>query len=456
VNETATGGQIMNESDAPKGRLRGRASRDAGSGEGATDGGAPAPQAASAESIARAKWQWEGTADALRDIVCLLNAAGQIVRANRTVEHWGLGSVGDSLGLTPHELLHPGCPGTRCELAHSIETAWKGFDGEALEFEHRGVGARTVWSLSLRPLGAAPDDRALGDTRAVLIVSDVSELHRARTELERLNVSLESRVRARTRELADANRDLRNEVARREAAEHAQRNSMEELARLSGDLISAQENERRRISVELHDSVGQSLTGVKYSIERAMEMLRRHEGGNPLPVMQLALDGVRQAAASIREIAMNLRPSILDDMGASSAVAWSCRQFAEVYPDIRVVTELAASDGDIPDRLGTAVFRSTEELLNNVAKHAQATEVRIGLRRDSRHVWLEVRDNGIGIPDGLRDATRLAGHGIRNLRERAEMTGGRFRIGRGAAGGAVASICWHLMRDEVAGKEAST
>jgi PAS domain-containing protein len=142
VNETATGGQIMNESDAPKGRLRGRASRDAGSGEGATDGGAPAPQAASAESIARAKWQWEGTADALRDIVCLLNAAGQIVRANRTVEHWGLGSVGDALGLTPHELLHPGCPGTRCELAHSIETAWKGFDGEALEFEHRGVGAR--------------------------------------------------------------------------------------------------------------------------------------------------------------------------------------------------------------------------------------------------------------------------------------------------------------------------
>ena len=445
----------MTGSDAPKGRLPGRVRRDAGSREG-TAGSATAAQAASAEAIARAKWQWEGTADALRDIVCLLNTAGRIARANRTVEHWGLGSVGNALGLTPHELLHPGCPGTRCELARSIDAAWKDFDDQPLEFEHRGVGARTVWSLSLRPLGAAPDGRALGDTRAVFIVSDISELHRARSALEKLNAGLESRVRARTRELADANRDLRNEVARREAAECAQRNSMEELARLSGDLITAQENERRRISAELHDSVGQSLTGVKYSMERAIEMLRRHSAGNPLPVMQLALDGVRQAAASIREIAMNLRPSILDDMGASSAVAWSCRQFAEVYPEIRVVTELQVGDGDVPDRLGTAVFRSTEELLNNVAKHAHATEVRIELRRDLRHLWLEVRDNGVGIPDSLRDASRLAGHGIRNLRERAEMTGGRLSIGRGQASGAVVQICWHLMRDEFAEKEVPT
>jgi len=405
--------------------------------------------------VRRAKREWEGTVDALGEIVCLLDADGRVLRANRAIERWGLGDVKQAIGRSAHELLHPGCLAPGCPLARTIASAWNKLNGKPAEFEHATAESETVWKMALWPLKEGRDSGGLVGASATLIVSDVSDLYRARAALEKLNSGLESRVRARTRALADVNRDLRNEIARRETAEREQRKSLEELERLSGALITAQENERRRIAVELHDSVGQSLTAVKYSLERVMEMLRRPGAGAPLPVLELALDNVRQTAGNIRAIAMNLRPLVLDDMGATSAVAWFCRNFAEVYPDIHVATELEATDGDIPDRLGTAVFRSTEELMNNVAKHSQATEVCVVLRREASRVVLEVRDNGIGVPEKLRDMTRVSGNGIRNLRERAGMTGGQFTISRARPCGSIAGISWLLMHDEAVAKEAA-
>lgn len=407
------------------------------------------------EMVKRAKREWEGTVDALGDIVCLLNADSKVVRANRVVEHWGLCKVGAAIGRTPHELLHPDCKATRCTLAIGIRRAWKGlYDLKPPEFEHRRADGKVVWRVSLRPLtpkAASPQNVAR--TLAVLVVSNVSELYRARGALEKFNATLESRVKTRTRELADANRDLRNEVARREAAEHAQRTSLRELARLSEELITTQEHERRRIAVELHDSVGQSLTAVKYSLERAMAMLERPGSDDAHAVFGLALGGVQHAAESIRAIAMNLRPTVLDDMGATSAVAWFCRQFAKVYPSIRVATDLSAKDAEIPDRLGTTVFRSAQELLNNVAKHAQASEVSVSLRRDGQQLSLEIRDDGIGLRASLLELLRTGGHGIRNLRERAEITGGSFSINSATPCGTVARMGWRLMKDESCSQE---
>lgn len=407
--------------------------------------------------ITRAKREWEGTVDALGDVVCLLDAGSRIVRANRVVERWGLCKVSEAIGRTPHELLHPGCTMSRCTLATRIRRAWKGlYDEKPPEFEHHDADDKTVWSVSLRPL--APETavaQSLKGTLAVLVVSNVSELYRARDALEKFNATLESRVKTRTRELADANRDLRNEVARREVAERAQRKSLREMARMSEELITAQEHERRRIAVELHDSVGQSLTAVKYTLERAIVMTQKPGSGSAHTVLMLALDGVQQAAESIRTIAMNLRPTILDDMGAASAVAWFCREYSRFYPSMRVKTAILAADGEIPDRLGTTVFRSAQELLNNVAKHAKATEIALELRRDGLQVSLEVCDDGIGLQDSSQEVTRGGGHGIRNLRERAEMSGGQFSIGPATPSGTLARISWPLMSDEVLGKEAA-
>jgi signal transduction histidine kinase len=303
--------------------------------------------------------------------------------------------------------------------------------------------------FTLRPIRAGEDlNPAAPDSRTVLVVSDVSALRRAQKALQRVNLNLESRVRLRTRELDESNRDLRNEVVRRELAEQDLRASHKNLALLSEQLIQAQERERRRLALELHDSVGQSLSAIKYTLERAVIMVQRPNLGSPENVLNLAVQRIHETADSIRAISMNLRPQMLDNLGAASATSWFCRGFSEVYPTLNVRAEITAQNDEIPKRISTHVFRCVQELLNNVAKHAQAKTVWVQLKREGAVLSLEVRDDGIGMASEEREPARLYGSGIRNIRERAEMTAGQFSLSSVADGGTSAHIMWRIGADE--------
>jgi len=249
---------------------------------------------------------------------------------------------------------------------------------------------------------------------------------------------------------------LKNEIVRREAAEQALRMSSSELALLSEQLMNAQENERKRIARELHDTVGQALSAIKYGLERTEVLARQGRMNDPLPALQRAVAGVQAIIDEIRSIAMNLRPSMLDDLGAVSAVTWFCREFIDTYPFIELAARIDLDDGDIPQRLCTAVFRSVQELLNNVARHAQAHHARVTLEAQANLLVLEVSDDGTGFDPNDTVVSLRHGHGIRNVRERAEMTGGRFTLAPPAAGGGtVARIEWTLGADELS-KEVRT
>ncbi len=151
---------------------------------------------------------------------------------------------------------------------------------------------------------------------------------------------------------------------------------------------------------------------------------------------------VRETIKDIRSIAMDLRPAILDDLGVASALEWLCREFAETYPQFDVRAEISAADADIPDRLVTTIFRCAQELLNNVARHSKAAHVSIGLARDRANITLTVLDDGIGMPSPDSSGSFGRGHGIRNLRERAQMTGGRMTLGPGPRSGTRVQIDW--------------
>lgn len=402
-------------------------------------------------AIERAKREWECTADALAELVCLLDSSGRIIRANRVIDNWMLGTVTESIGKSAHELLHPRCATPDCELARKLSNAHRELrSGVPQEFDYHESPLDRMLHLVLRPLPSGSGSGANSrDSFAVLVVADYSALHNAREGLERLNASLESRVRARTRKLAEANRDLHNEIVRRERAEKALRASSIELAQLSEQLIKAQEIERKRIALELHDSVGQSLSAIKYSVERALEMIRQPRLGTPEPVLAGAVKRIQETAENIRAISMNLRPQILDNFGVASAVRWFCSEFAEVYPSIAVLADIEAADAEIPERLTTAVFRCVEELLNNVAKHAQAKNVWIALKRDPELVTLEVRDDGVGMTRSPGGQERMRGAGIASIRERAEMTGGELLHNSTPGAGTHAQIIWRLASDEV-------
>jgi signal transduction histidine kinase len=396
-------------------------------------------------AIEKAKQEWECTADALTAMVCLLNSDGLVLRANRVVEQWGLGSVSSVVGKHAHAVLHPVCGDPHCAIARGLQDALPTLRGsEPQEFEFYSPANDRTLQFTLRPM------RTEDDVRTVLVVTDVSALRRAQQALENANLNLESRVRLRTRELGDSNRDLRNEVARRERAEDELRASRNNLALLSEQLIQAQEGERRRIAVELHDSVGQSLSAIKYTLERAIIMMQRPDLGSPESVLTLAVQRIHETADGIRAISMNLRPQMLDNLGAASATSWFCRDFAEVYPTLNVRTEISAQNDEIPRGISTHLFRCVQELLNNAAKHAQAKTVWIELRRDGPVLSLEVRDDGVGMTDDAHDPARLHGSGIRNLRERAEMTGGQFSLSSQVGNGTTARIEWLLGGDEPA------
>jgi len=397
-------------------------------------------------AIERAKLEWEGTVDALAVMVCLVGREGQVMRANRVVEDWGLGNVSRTVGQHAHTLLHRRCRRPNCPLKGFIAHALHSIrNGARTQFEVQERIGRRYLQITLRPLRTQILEVVeAGVPLAVLVATDLSALHHAREALERLNVSLEARVRVRTQALADANRDLRSEIARREQAEVNLRRSRNELAALSEQLIRAQEGERKRIAVELHDSVGQSLSAVKYTLERGLELFRQPQRGDPEPVLQLAVKRLQESAESIRAISMNLRPKILDDLGAASAVQWFCRDFAETYPHIRVTADLEISDREVPPALATVVYRCVQELLNNVAKHAGAKEVRVSLSSAEGTLHLQVRDDGIGVDKASADS-RSRGSGLRNLRERAQLSGGQFSITRAPGRGTLAQFSWPVI-----------
>jgi signal transduction histidine kinase len=302
--------------------------------------------------------------------------------------------------------------------------------------------------VSLRRAG--PEGENGADSMTVAIVADVTALHLAREALNTINAELETRVRQRTAELTDAIKDLRNEIVRREAAEQALRRSRNDLTTLSRQLMTAQEKERKRIARELHDSVGQQLSAIKYSLERAelaQQQARPHE---TQAILQRAIASLQDTLAELRSIAMNLRPQVLDDLGAASAVAWFCREFSQSYPTLAVRESIGVVDVDIPDRLGTTVFRSVQELLNNVAKHARARQVTVSLTRALDRLVLEVVDDGVGLGANAWSTTVGGGRGVHNLREQAAMTGGEFALRPGDSGtGTRARVEWRLVGGEV-------
>ncbi len=201
-----------------------------------------------------------------------------------------------------------------------------------------------------------------------------------------------------------------------------------EMRRLSQQLVRTQEEERRRISRELHDEVGQMLTGLRMEL-RALYRLHgapREQFAVRLEDMKLLLDRTLQ---SVRDLAMGLRPAMLDDLGLVPALEWQAREFERRH-DIRVSTSLDSALDHLPDRYRTAIFRIVQEALTNCARHAQATTVEITLVNQNGLLLLSVADDGIGIPTGAGSA----GLGLLGIQERIRELGGWF-LAQGREGG---------------------
>jgi signal transduction histidine kinase len=197
--------------------------------------------------------------------------------------------------------------------------------------------------------------------------------------------------------------------------------SEDKLRRLAAHLISVREEERAHIAREIHDELGQVLTGIKMEVGWLQKRLTEPALLEKCDSMAKLIDSSVQ---TVRKIATGLRPEMLDDMGLIAAVAWQAKEFQK-RTGIRCRTKLPAESKFDLD-ISTTAFRIFQEILTNVARHSRATRVDIELELTPEALRLEVCDNGVGIPNS--DLNGRKSLGLLGMRERALLFGGEVSI----------------------------
>jgi len=216
---------------------------------------------------------------------------------------------------------------------------------------------------------------------------------------------------------------LAEDITERQRSEERLRESEQQLRELAGRLQSVREEERLRVARQLHDELGQALTALKMNCAWITARLPEAPKG-VLDKLQSSIELVDETIVTVRRLSAELRPGILD-LGLSAAIEWQAAEF-QSRSDIECTVELIGEEEMLDTARATEIFRVFQETLTNVARHANATQVKVILSQKFDEVSLEVRDNGRGIvEEEINDRHAL---GILGMRERVALLGGSFSI----------------------------
>jgi signal transduction histidine kinase len=224
----------------------------------------------------------------------------------------------------------------------------------------------------------------------------------------------------------------------------ALKESENRLRVLATQLLTAQENERRLIANELHDSIGSALSAVKFKVEDTLQQMER--GIVTTESLKGLVSTVQQTLEESRRIQTHLRPSLLDDLGILSTLDWHCREFQRTFSHIHIDKEIDLLEDDMPGSLKIVVYRICQEALNNIAKHSRADLVNLSLRKTNALIELCLHDNGQGfnVEEIFSIESYKKGLGLSSMRERAELSGGIFSIESFSGKGTTIRASWSL------------
>lgn len=239
------------------------------------------------------------------------------------------------------------------------------------------------------------------------------------------------------------------DVTTQKQIEISLRESEDHLRELYGKLVNAQENERKRLASELHDGLGQMLSLIKYQIENTIKQLDRIkylEEPDIKTDLYAVVEEIRLAIEETRCMAMDLRPTILDDLGIVLTINWFCRQFQQTYKDLRIRKTIAVEEGDIKEKLKLVIYRVIQESFNNVVKHSNATKVTLKLYKTEHFLNLKIEDDGQGFSFEEEDTKVRSRLGLNNMRERAELSGGVFHVDVDQMAGTRINVIWPIVK----------
>ena len=212
-----------------------------------------------------------------------------------------------------------------------------------------------------------------------------------------------------------------------------QRKRAEEALRtLSGQLLKTQDEERRRIARELHDSAGQILAALSMNLTPLVSENGRIPPSAVITIKE-SIGFVKELSNQLRTISHLLHPPLLDEVGLSSGLRWFLEGFEE-RSKIKVDLDIPSDFERLPLELETAIFRIVQECLTNIHRHSGSPVATVRVARDENEVRVEVRDQGKGMPSGVDGPHRKLGVGIQGMRERITQLGGHFEIRSGKKG----------------------
>jgi len=229
------------------------------------------------------------------------------------------------------------------------------------------------------------------------------------------------------------------DITPRKRAEEALAKSENQLRQLSSQLLTAQETERKRVAQELHDGIGQALTGIRFGLANAIGQTDESGTMTRVDLLESLMPVIQGAMEEVRRISMDLRPYILDDLGILATISWCCRIFQTVHPGIRIEKGTSIREEEVPELLKVAIFRVLQEALNNIAKHSNADLVNVGLLAREGRIRLTVKDNGKGfdLEHAFAGESLRRGFGLTSMKERVQLSGGTLcistRLGAGTS-----------------------
>jgi signal transduction histidine kinase len=249
-------------------------------------------------------------------------------------------------------------------------------------------------------------------------------LRQRTSELQQLTETLERRVQERTEELAEANRALRQ---------------------LSIKLLSAQEEERKRVAGELHDTIGACLSGIKFKVEDTLQRIGK-KADVEAKSLRTIVPVIQEAIEECRRIQLDLRPSMLDDLGLLPTLSWFSRRFQTIYSRIHVDQKVTIQESDVPDSLKVVIYRVIQEAMNNCAKHSEASRIYLCLQKIDGTMELVLEDDGQGFDLGkvLGTQSTKRGFGLTTMRERTELSGGSFHMKSMVGKGTIIRARWPI------------
>lgn len=248
---------------------------------------------------------------------------------------------------------------------------------------------------------------------------------------EKAMAHMERRVERRTMELQQANQKLMAEIQKRSRAGASLRESRKQLRALSAYLQSVREAERTHIARELHDEIGQSVTAIKLALERSI----RDPSACDLDTLAKALGLANELIGRARDLSLELRPAMLDDLGLLAALRWHFDHYTTQFKIAVDFKQYGLEGRRFAPEIETAAYRIMQEALTNVARHAEVDRVQVQIEADESALRIRVKDLGVGFDMHSLSASKIGG--VSSMREVARKLGGQLILESAPTRGAI-------------------